>query len=103
MWLNDAALCHGSVGVAHVLMRAAKKLQSTPLREAAIHLYADTVQRIDNGTAYYSRIKTESAVTTYLEGNLGVGLACLAATVDIGEAWEFPLMLFDTSRPGGVS
>lgn len=102
MWFRDAALCHGSVGVAHILMCAAKKLQSAPLREAAIHLYAETVQRIDNGTAYDSRLSARQPLTSYLEGSLGVALACLAATADIGNAWEFPLMLFETAEPEGV-
>lgn len=75
----EAHLCHGAVGLAHLLARCHFASNDPALRDAAI--------------AWYGRaLAMPVAGLDLLEGQPGVGLALIAATSDTAPAWDRRLL-----------
>lgn len=96
--INDASLCHGSMGVSHIFRRVYKSTGDTIFLEGAENWLEQTLQISPwkYGLAdfkYFTRNGYENNYTL-LEGITGIGLALLAALdTNTAPAWDRCLLL----------
>lgn len=97
----DAGLCHGAVGVAHVLNRMAQASGDAELLRSADRWYQQVIaMRRDDGLAGFPRGVINDGVISYeadadlLNGEAGVALALHAAISSVEPAWD-QVMLTD--------
>lgn len=97
--VSDAALCHGTVGIAHVFNRMYLSTGIHQLKEASEYWFDQTIKmaQFDDGLAGYKYWKgTEEGWVNdsgFLEGIAGIGLAMISAVSDIDPAWDECLLL----------
>ena len=80
-WLgsNDACLCHGSSGNAHLFARLYQGTGIPCFKARALQCYERTLATTRNGCP---------EVPGLLEGAVGIGLSLLAATTDVEPSWD---------------
>jgi hypothetical protein len=88
----DPALCHGSAGLAHILLKHARDPASPPdlaqqCGTLSQQLLADAVRAIMQ--------PNDNPDLSYLEGQCGIGLALASAAYDPAQQlnWDYPLFL----------
>jgi len=100
--IQDASLCHGAAGLAHIFNRLWQATGAEECREAALFWLDETLalQRPGEGPGgYRSYEPTEAGEPAFrddpgfLTGAAGVGLALLAALSPIAPAWDRVLLL----------
>jgi lantibiotic biosynthesis protein len=109
-WMpNDAGLCHGTAGVAHIFNRIFQATGDQTFEEAACHWFERTLQMRQQGTGiagyrtFYVATKDTAEQwvddPSLLEGATGIGLSFLAATSDVAPDWDRVLMVSVPPRP----
>ena len=98
--VNDACVCHGSAGNAHIFNRAFQTYGNETFREAAIYWLNDSLlhARYPDGYAGYKMRHPEikggwQPEADLLEGIAGIGLVFIAAVSAIEPAWDQSLMI----------
>lgn len=97
--IYDAAICHGSAGVAHIFNRVYQETQDPLFREAAIYWLEHALStRADDPTApagyqAYGADKGWLNELHILEGIAGIGLAYMAAASEIAPDWDRCLLI----------
>ena len=98
--VNDAALCHGTAGIAHIFNRFYHITNIPDFKEAAIYWYNQTIQmsKFEDGLAGYKTcISNDSKklenCTGFLEGIAGIGLALISSVSDIEPSWDEFLLI----------
>jgi lantibiotic modifying enzyme len=99
--VEDAALCHGAAGIAHLFNRLYQATGEPELLDAAGRWFAATL-RLHNeqhGVGGFPARQTQGPQAGqwtdepgFLEGAAGVALALLAATTNIAPAWDRVLL-----------
>ena len=104
--VNDAGLCHGSIGLSLIYARLAQATRDDELARAAAHWARYTLEHRQPGAGiagyltrmpYLDRVAFEGT-PGLLTGACGVGLGLLAAATDIPPAWDRCLLL--SAAPG---
>jgi lantibiotic modifying enzyme len=85
MGFADSALCHGHAGVGHILRRIGQRLDDAQISAFANDLLQQAMQSA-------RQADTESDMS-FLEGQVGIGLALIAASTDLALNWDYPLLL----------
>ncbi len=111
--VQDASLCHGSAGLAHILNRAYQATGEPCFRDAAVAWFRDTLERVrrEQGEvhfdAYVSGRGPDGTIETsfgpcddLLLGGGGAGLALLSALSSTSPRWDQFLMT-DVGPGGG--
>ena len=96
----DAPLCHGSLGLVHLFGRLYAQTGEERLADAARHWFdvALTQRRPGEPVAGWGMVRFEGderryePVAGFLEGAIGVALACLAASSDRAPDWDLLLL-----------
>ncbi len=98
--INDAGLCHGSIGVAHIFNRMYNYTESKELKEAAKFWTEKTIEMATfpdglAGFKKYSPTDEPKYVNSYgfLEGIAGIGLSLMATISEIEPNWDECLLL----------
>lgn len=100
--VQDAGLCHGAAGLAHVFNRMYQATGDASLRRAARYWIGRTLamRRRGRGIGGFQTLQIREDKTTYWEddpglltGSAGIGLALLAAATPIEPAWDRMLLL----------
>ena len=101
--IQDAGLCHGAAGNAHIFYRLARHNEDAKFREAADAWFRATLdyRKPGQGIGGYrmwgdvgdDRQQAWVDDATFLTGSAGVGLALLAVTTDIEPNWDRLLLL----------
>ena len=96
--VKDAALCHGSAGLAHLFNRMFQATGEPRLAEAARSWFEQTLamRRPGRGIGGYEAWEpggARSADRGLLTGATGIALALLAATTDIEPLWDRMLLV----------
>jgi lantibiotic biosynthesis protein len=103
--VNDAGLCHGAAGVAHLFNRLYQATGQPELAEAARRWYGEalglrsTEQGVGGFTAWIPNQSTGGHwvdAPGFLEGAAGVGLALLAAVTPVEPKWDSLLGISNT-------
>jgi lantibiotic biosynthesis protein len=103
--VNDAGLCHGAAGVAHIFNHLFQVTGDLRLRAAALDWYAATLEF--HGSAGYGGYQTYRAFgidgmpldspwsddASFLTGSAGIGIALLAACTAVPPEWDRLLMI----------
>jgi lantibiotic modifying enzyme len=109
---RDAALCHGTAGVAHIFNRIFQATGDPIFEQAACHWFERTLQMRHQGKgiagyrAFHGhRLDVGEWVDSpdFLEGATGIGLAFLAATSEVEPDWDRLLLISVPPRPVGDS
>lgn len=105
--INDAPLCHGAIGVAHVFNRIYQEDGDERCRESAISWYkrALTMRRPGSGIGGFSAFTRPDpngpvvweATPAFLDGAVGVALGLIAALTSVEPQWD--RMLLISGRP----
>jgi lantibiotic modifying enzyme len=97
---NDAGLCHGVAGLAHVLNRLAQRTGSARYRALALDAIARTQARLDRRRRMMSVTapggpawESWRARPFFLDGAAGVALALAAAATGVEPTWDRVLLL----------
>jgi hypothetical protein len=99
--ISDACVCHGALGLAHVLRRLHEATGAAALREAAVRWARAGVgmRRPGRGTGGYVAVfhrddgsAFEAQDSTFLTGAVGIGLALAAAVSPSDPAWDALLL-----------
>jgi hypothetical protein len=105
--VSDACVCHGALGLAHLLRRFHEVGGEPALREAAVRwtLSALRLREPGRGTGgFVARFHRddgsvyEAQDSSFLSGAVGIGLALAAAVSRVDPAWDALLL----ANPGGV-
>ncbi|HVF03797.1 MAG TPA: lanthionine synthetase C family protein [Frankiaceae bacterium] len=95
----DAPLCHGSMGLVHLFGRLYAQTGDERVADAARHWFdvAMTQHRPSEPVAGWGMVRFDEGhryepVGGFLEGAVGVALACLAATSDRAPDWDLLLL-----------
>lgn len=102
---QDASLCHGTAGLAHIYNRMFQLTGDAELG-AAGRRYIDRTLELGRGGGYRFRIGEDSmeARVGLRIGSAGVALALLAAASEVEPAWDrLFLMSMATRKPGGAT
>jgi len=95
--VEDAALCHGALGLAHILNRLGQAMESEVLIEGARTWIrrALAMRRSDHGIAGYQSSHRGAWVDdpSFLTGVSGIGLGLLGAISESPPTWDQPLLL----------
>jgi hypothetical protein len=96
--VDDASLCHGSAGLAHLFNRMYQATGEPRLAEAAVSWFERTLamRRPGHGIGGYEAREpggARSADQGLLTGAAGIALALLAATTDIEPLWDRILLV----------
>ena len=83
--IEDAWICHGYVGLAHLLRRASEQLEDETLAEQALRFYAGALR-------WPSQDPRVQCVPAYLEGDIGNGLCYLDACGLLTYRWDRPCL-----------
>jgi hypothetical protein len=79
---RDAALCHGTAGIAHLFNRLFQATGEAIFADAACHWFERTLE-----------LAPRQAEPGFLDGKAGIGLALLAATSPIEPNWDRLLLV----------
>jgi hypothetical protein len=99
--VEDAALCHGAAGVAHLFNRLYQATGEPELLDAAQRWFAATLRlhNDEHGVGGFPARQTQGPQAGqwtdepgFLEGAAGVALALLAATTNVAPAWDRVLL-----------
>ncbi|MBI3229946.1 MAG: hypothetical protein HYZ45_07140 [Burkholderiales bacterium] len=107
MGFTDHALCHGTLGVAHILRRIAVYFADVELQAAANQLMHQGLAALELLEEQLAQTENSPINPSYLEGWAGMGLALLAACTAAAEnmtkatrattnnllQWDYPLLL----------
>jgi len=100
--MNDAPLCHGAIGVAHIFNRTYQLTQDERFRQSAGHWYqrALAFRRPGDGVGGFSsytpdRTPSWTSDYSFLSGGVGVALALISAMYAVEPAWDRLLLLSD--------
>jgi hypothetical protein len=99
---QDAGLCHGTTGAAHILNRAYQQTSEPLLRDAARHWFDVSMQQCKPGSGVggfrawtvprpHDPAKMDPEwvdLPGWLEGSAGIGLALLGAVTDHEPGWD---------------
>jgi hypothetical protein len=106
--VQDAGLCHGAAGVAHIYNRIYQSERDVRCLNAAQYWYARVLDMRQEGTGIggfsaMNRDPDSGAMTptpsaAFLEGSLGIALALLAACSTVEPCWDRILMLSGCDR-----
>lgn len=105
---RDAALCHGTAGVAHVFNRIFQATGDPTFEEAACHWFERTLQMRHQGKgiagyrAFHGHPRDPGGwvdSADFLEGATGIGLSFLAATSEVEPDWDRLLLISVPPRP----
>ena len=112
---DDATLCHGSAGLAHIFNRLSQSLGDEQLRELALHWLTLTLDRHGAGLTEVDRRRLETQNAAHpdsdvpvdagyglLFGAAGVGLALASAVSNRPPQWDAPMFLTPTSEAVGA-
>jgi len=101
--VEDAGLCHGATGVAHIYNRTYQVRGDPRYREAALDWYGRALAMFKRGTGvggYSKCVMPEPNGTSvwepwpgFLDGSIGVALALLAAVTPVEPRWDRALLL----------
>lgn len=99
-YINDAGLCHGAVGVAHLYNRMYHYTGLEKCRETALYWYDKTLKFAVNedGLAGFKTFRTQDLGGPhpdpgFLEGISGIGLALISLLSDIEPQWDEALLM----------
>ena len=84
--IEDAWICHGHMGLAHLLRRASEQLGDPALAEQALRFYAGALDWPSQAP------DTPPCVPTYLEGDIGNSLGYLDASGLLTYRWDRPCL-----------
>jgi lantibiotic modifying enzyme len=97
--IDDADICHGSVGIAHIYARIYNYTNEEIYREASEYWYKITLEKalFKDGVAGYKHFGGEERglFNSYglLDGVSGIGLSLISAVSDIEPNWDKCLLL----------
>jgi len=98
--VNDAGLCHGSAGVAHIFNRMYNNTGMEEFNETATYWYDQTLRMAMHKDSFsgYKAYRTKENGGWYedfgfLEGITGIGLTLMSAISDIEPRWDEILLL----------
>ncbi len=98
--VQDACVCHGSAGNAHIFNRAFQRLGDASMREAAVYWLNESLDhaKYPDGYAGYKMRHPEikggwQPEANLLEGIAGLGLVFISAISNIEPAWDQCLMI----------
>jgi hypothetical protein len=101
--IQDAPLCHGAAGVAHIFNRLYQTSHDRRCLEAALLWYERTLafRKVGTGVGGFSTLSRAGvggaavwqARPAFLDGALGIALALLAAVAPIEPCWDRLLLL----------
>ena len=101
--VQDAGLCHGASGVAHIYNRLYQRLGDQRFRDAALVWYERILRMSTPGTGVggYSKYATTGPGGTaawepwpgLLDGSIGIALALLAAVTPVEPRWDRLMLL----------
>jgi lantibiotic biosynthesis protein len=106
--VNDAGMCHGSVGLAHIANRLYQATGDTRFRDGARRWFKRTLAfRGDAGVGGFRAWTTRTVATalaweeetSLIEGSAGVALALMAAVQPVEPAWD---RMFQCDLPVGT-
>ncbi len=87
---RNALLCHGTVGIAHILARAAEYTQSLKLKNLAVDWYHFTLQRWQEDPPGPEK--------GLMDSNVGVALSLISALKPISPEWDCLMLLSSPYR-----
>lgn len=90
MQFDDAWLCHGAAGVAHMFQRASDALDHPGLRAASARLFAEA-RSIEESARRSNDFDPESR--SVIEGPTGFRLSAITACFDCETRWDLPFVL----------
>jgi lantibiotic biosynthesis protein len=98
--VNDAGLCHGAAGIAHIYNRAFKYTGVEKFKESAVYWFEQSLKMavFEDGLAGYKTFASSKYGGMYnnygfLEGIAGIGLAMISAVSEIVPDWDSALLL----------
>lgn len=95
--VEDAPICHGAAGLAHIFNRFYQATGETPFRQAAERWLRMVLSYHQAGTGiggFQARyVKGWRDEPGFLIGSMGIGLVLLAAVTDVEPAWDRALAL----------
>lgn len=98
--VEDAGLCHGCTGIAHIYHRSFKYTGIEKFKDSAIYWFEQSLKMADfkDGLAGYKCVKPKKFGGIcdeygFLEGIAGIGLAMISAVSDIEPEWDNALLL----------
>lgn len=100
-WVNDAGLCHGAAGVAHLFNRLFQATGRAELRRAAVFWFERALQMRASGAglagyrSFFPQLDGPARWdddASFLTGVAGIALAFLAATTAVEPAWDRALL-----------
>ena len=107
--INDAMLCHGAIGVAHVFNRAYQATGRPQYKDAAVFWFKRGLDmRVSGrGIGGFFAYKPDQKPTiwaadpTFLSGSIGIALALLSAVSNLEPKWDRIMLLSDSHHPFG--
>ena len=101
--MNDAHLCHGYAGIAHIFNRIHQGNEDSRFRAAALRCYEKVLEARQpaGGVGGFFTAKTPDPQTSavveaepaFLDGAIGIALALLAAVTPVEPVWDRLLLL----------
>jgi len=98
--VEDAGLCHGCTGIAHIYHRSYRYTGIEKFKDSAIYWFNQSLKMADfkDGLAGYKCVKPKKYGGIcdeygFLEGIAGIGLAMISAVSDIEPEWDNALLL----------
>lgn len=92
-WIGDAALCHGTTGIAHVFNRIYQATGDTQCLAAALSWIDRTLAALDDESRSVNSLSLISPDYSFLSGITGIALGLLAAIAEAPPAWDRLLLL----------
>jgi hypothetical protein len=103
--INDAPLCHGAFGVAHIFNRAYQSTPDERFKQAANYWFERglALKRSGEGVGgFFSYTPDRNPIWTpdysLLSGGVGIALALISAVYAVAPAWDRVLLLSDFVR-----
>lgn len=96
--VQDAGLCHGAAGLAHLYNRLGQATEEPQLAAASRQWFERTLHHRKPSTgladfpAWWPEVREYRSDFSLLSGAAGVGLALLAATTSLVPQWDRPLL-----------
>jgi len=84
----DAAICHGSAGIAIIFHEMFLKTGNNNYRNTAIYWADKTIELYEEGKIFYVSGKGYSNKMSFLEGKVGIALSLLAVYYETPSLWK---------------
>lgn len=104
-FINDAGLCHGAIGVAHIFNRTYQTTGETKFKDAASHWYECGLQFRRQGSGpggFFSYRRADEPElnldAAFLSGASGIALALISAVYPVVPNWDRRLLLSPHAR-----